>query len=54
MGWWHPGHRDLGRTIDSSLGSLTIMTFKKLPITAPKNPAKTSQTVLSTTDYLVK
>src|SRR6267378_1605183 len=35
------GQRELGRTIDSSRGSLWITTFRKLPIIAPKTPATT-------------
>ena len=42
MLWYHSigvphfGHLDPGKTIDSSLGSLCMITFKKLPNIKPK------------------
>jgi hypothetical protein len=36
----HDGHREFGKTIDSSSGTRWITTFKKLPMIAPKTAAK--------------
>src|SRR5690242_6115557 len=36
----HDGQREFGNTMDSSRGNLWMMTFRKLPMTAPKIPAR--------------
>jgi hypothetical protein len=45
MGVEHRGHREPGKTIDSSSGMRVMHTFKKLPIIMPNRKKKTMTTV---------